>query len=66
MNLLNLLISFEPYNFVKYLKYMGLGMLVIFLIIGLIILITALINRLCSPKNKTTTAKTENDGGSEG
>ena len=39
---------FEPLNFVKNLQYMGIGMLVIFLIIGIIILATVLINYLFS------------------
>lgn len=39
---------FEPVNFLKNLKYMGIGMLVIFVIIGAIILVTMLINYLFS------------------
>ena len=39
---------FEPGNFVENLRYMGIGMLVIFVVIGLIILATALINYLFS------------------
>ncbi len=39
---------FEPANFVSNLKYMGIGMLVIFVVIGVIILATALINYLFS------------------
>lgn len=34
---------FEPMNFVYYLKYMGIGMLGVFIIIGIIILATYLI-----------------------
>ena len=37
---------FEPANFVGHLKNMGLGMLVIFVVIGIIILVTLLINKL--------------------
>ncbi len=63
MNLLFLsTITFTPGNFVDYLKYMGLGMLVIFLIIGLIIAVTTIINALCSSKKKNDEAKTENEG----
>ncbi len=43
-------IFFEPANFVKMLGYMGKGMLVIFVIIGVIILATLLINKLFSKK----------------
>ena len=39
---------FEPANFVTNLRYMGTGMLVIFVIIGVIILATTLISRLFS------------------
>lgn len=39
---------FEPVNFIHNLQYMGIGMLVIFVIIGLIILSTMLINYLFS------------------
>lgn len=62
MNLLFLsAITFTPGNFVDYLKYMGLGMLVIFLIIGLIIAVTMIINALCSSKKKSDEAQTENE-----
>ena len=37
---------FEMGNFVKNLKYMGIGMLVIFMVIGIIILATMWINYL--------------------
>ena len=39
---------FSPVNFISNLKYMGLGMLVIFVIIGMIILSTMVINYLFS------------------
>lgn len=39
---------FEPDNFIDNLQYMGIGMLVIFVVIGVIILATALINYLFS------------------
>ena len=42
---------FEPENFLKMLGYMGKGMLVIFVIIGVIILATVLINKLFSKKD---------------
>ena len=41
-------IGFDPMAFVENLKYMGIGMLVIFVVIGLIILTTMLINWLFS------------------
>lgn len=43
-------ISFEPGNFVDNLKNMGLGMLIIFVIIGIIILFTTLVNKIFSKK----------------
>ena len=39
---------FEPIQFINYLKYMGVGMLVIFVVIGIIILATKLVNYLFS------------------
>jgi len=41
-------LTFNPLNFVANLKYMGIGMLVIFAVIGLIILATLVINYLSS------------------
>ena len=41
-------LDFNPMAFVENLKYMGMGMLVIFSIIGIIILATKLINFLSS------------------
>ena len=41
-------VVFQPASFVENLQYMGIGMLVIFLVIGLIILSTKLINHLFS------------------
>ena len=37
--------TFQPVNFLSNLKYMGLGMLIIFVVIGIIILITIMINK---------------------
>ena len=42
--------GFNPMAFVENLKHMGVGMLVIFVVIGLIILTTMLINWLFSEK----------------
>ena len=39
-------ISFQPLNFLENLKYMGIGMLVIFAVIGVIVLTTVLINKV--------------------
>ena len=39
-------LTFEPANFIEYLKYMGIGMLVIFVVIGIIVLTTMLINKI--------------------
>ncbi|HHX54458.1 MAG TPA: hypothetical protein GX704_06055 [Clostridiales bacterium] len=41
-------VFFEPMNFVSNLKYMGIGMLVIFVVIGIIMLATSLLNRIFS------------------
>ena len=41
---------FEPMNFVENLQYMGIGMLVIFAVIGVIALVTVLINKIFSEK----------------
>lgn len=41
-------LAFDPMAFIENLKYMGMGMLVIFAIIGIIILATKLINFLFS------------------
>ena len=41
---------FRPENFISMLQYMGIGMLVIFVIIGVIILATMAINRIFSKK----------------
>ena len=42
--------NFEPFNFVDNLKYMGLGMLAIFIVIGVIVGITYLLNRIFKEK----------------
>lgn len=39
---------FEPMNFVSSLKYMGMGMLGIFVVIGVIVLATYLLNKIFS------------------
>lgn len=45
---------FKPMEFVNNLRYMGLGMLGIFVVIGLIIAATVLLNRFTSgKKNKS-------------
>ena len=41
-------LEFHPMAFVENLKYMGIGMLVIFAVIGIIILATKLVNFLFS------------------
>ena len=43
---------FNPANFISNLKYMGIGMLVIFVVIGIIIGATLLINYLFSNNDK--------------
>ena len=44
--------NFEPMAFLENLKYMGLGMLGIFVVIGAIIGVTYVLNRVTAPKNK--------------
>ena len=41
-------IFFQPAKFIENLKYMGIGMLVIFVLIGIIILTTMMINKVFS------------------
>lgn len=42
----------NPASFVENLKYMGLGMLAIFIVIGVIVGMTYLLNRVFKDKNK--------------
>ncbi len=42
--------NFIPENFVNNLHYMGKGMLGIFVVIGIIIIVTVLLNRAASSK----------------
>ena len=41
---------FEPMNFIYNLKYMGLGMLTILIVIGAIVLATMALNKIFSKK----------------
>lgn len=41
---------FEPIQFVHYLKYMGIGMLGVFIIIGIIMIATYAISKFTSDK----------------
>ena len=41
-------LNFDPMAFVENLQYMGIGMLVIFVVIGIIAVATALINKMFS------------------
>lgn len=43
--------NFEPMNFITSLRYMGEGMLSIFVVIGLIAVLTVLLNKLSSKKD---------------
>ena len=43
---------FEPMNFIYYLKYMGVGMLGVFMIIGIIMAATYAIGKFTAPKDK--------------
>ena len=42
---------FEPIQFVNYLKYMGIGMLGVFIIVGIIIVATYAIGKLTVPRD---------------
>ena len=42
---------FEPIQFINYLKYMGIGMLGVFMIVGIIIGATYAIGRITAPKD---------------
>ena len=42
------MIGFNPMNFVANLRYMGVGLLCIFIVIGVIILATVLVNKVFS------------------
>ncbi|MBQ7131839.1 MAG: oxaloacetate decarboxylase [Oscillospiraceae bacterium] len=44
--------NIEVSNFVDNLYYMGIGMLGIFIVIGLIIAVTMILNAVTSPKKK--------------
>ncbi len=52
LNLINKAIVFEPTNFVTSLKYMGIGMLGVFMIVGIIILATYGIAKFTSGRRK--------------
>ena len=43
---------FEPMNFITSLEYLGKGMLGILVVMGVIILVTMLLNKLSSKKKK--------------
>ena len=45
-------LEFNPMAFIENLKHMGVGMLVIFVVIGIIILATKLVNYLFSEKTE--------------
>ena len=57
--MLNLLASFEPMHFVENLRYMGLGMLGIFIVIGAIMLLTILLNKLTEKKDDSDSENKE-------
>ena len=43
---------FEPYRFIEFLRYMGVGMLGVFMIISIIMLSTYVIGKVTSPKSE--------------
>ncbi len=43
-------LEFRPEGFLEMLSYMGKGMLVIFILIGVIVLVTSLVNKIFSKK----------------
>lgn len=44
--------KFEPMEFINNLKYMGLGMLGIFIVIAIIMIITVILNKLFNKSSK--------------
>lgn len=50
--MLDLIKNFKPERFLQMLDEMGIGMLIIFILIGVIILSTLLINKIFSKKAK--------------
>ena len=44
--------TFDPMNFVHYLKYMGIGMLTIIVVMGVLILVTMFLNWSTTRKKK--------------
>ena len=48
----NIAAAVEPMHFVENLKYMGLGMLGIFIVIGVIMLLTMILNAVTQEKPK--------------
>lgn len=44
--------DFIPMNFIQNLKYMGIGMLGIFVVIGIIAITTIILNKICSKKSQ--------------
>jgi len=51
MLLAKLIEKFEPEQFIDYLPYMGKGMLAILIVIGIIILVTAVLNKIVNNIN---------------
>ncbi|MBR3269406.1 MAG: hypothetical protein IKI58_11885 [Oscillospiraceae bacterium] len=49
---MNVIAEVQPMNFVKNLKYMGLGMLGIFIVIGVIMLLTIILNAVTKERKK--------------
>ncbi len=49
--------NFDPMRFVDNLSYMGAGMLGIFVVIGLIVVATVILNKATAPKKKKTQKK---------
>ena len=45
--------NFNPMAFIENLKYMGVGMLGIFMVIGIIILSVVVLNKVTAPKKKS-------------
>ncbi len=51
-NMLSIFSTFKPMAFIENLHYMGTGMLGIFIVIGVIIGITMILNKATEPGNK--------------
>ena len=53
--------NFDPMQFIYNLKYMGLGMLDILIVMGVIIAVTMILNKVTAPKENETSNDQDDD-----